>query len=218
VPVAGWRIEVGIPNHIDRRSLLLTTPQMLHPEQMHDFAEAIGRSKKWPYRALNDLRAVSDQSTLAFDNLLAAVLGRPSAEGSPLPPVSVTQHSSLGDLAVLWAFRVPDARPDETVMVLAADSETILADRVADLVQPELWSQMKGDLVAWRRADQAPFTIQVAEHYEVGPRNPWLLLRLSVSTNPLYWLLGVLATALAGAAFSLLLLRQRKKHLDEGKR
>jgi cellulose synthase operon protein B len=76
---------------------------------------------------------------------------------------------------------------------------------------------MRGDLVAWQTPDSPVFTMAVGGQYQVGRQDPWLLLKLSVSTNPLYWLLAAAIAAALATAAAFILLRRRGKRLAEGR-
>jgi cellulose synthase operon protein B len=101
-------------------------------------------------------------------------------------------------------------------MIVTADTDAGLTARVGALVQPEVWSQLKGDFVAWRQPNAPVFTMEVAQHFEVGSEDPWLLLRLTVSTNPLPWIAGAAGAAAIATAAAFILLRRRKRNLDQG--
>lgn len=218
VPLKGWKLVVGLPESITQPAIVLATPQSLGSSQLTDWAATVGRTKRWPYRALNDLRALDETTHLTLDTVFDAVRGQQTTDAEdeqPLP--TLLQKSDLGDEAVLMAFRNPQADGSQLLMVIAAETPATLAARMEELIQPELWSQMKGDLMAWQGL-LSPLTIEVAEHYQVGPRNPWLLLRLTISDNPSYWLAGVGCIVALAAALSVLLLRRRTRHLGKGGR
>jgi cellulose synthase operon protein B len=215
-PVSGWKVVVGLPDNITGQAIVLATTDRLSPDYYVNLSTAIANTKRWPYRALEDLRTVSSQPHLTLGNLWSAVLGRKTL-ANPFPPQeSLTQRSSLGDLGVAFALRNPHGAAGDTLMVVTADADAQLADRVRALVQPEVWSQLKGDLVAWRQPNTPVFTMDVAQHYEVGKEDPWLLLRLTVSNNPLPWIAGAAAAAAVATATAFLLLRRRKRNLDKG--
>jgi cellulose synthase operon protein B len=214
-PVAGWKIIVGVPDNLTGQAIVLATADRLSPDYYVNLSAAIAKTKRWPYRALADLRSVSTEAHLTLGNLWSAVFGR-SSMANPFPPQeSLTQRSSLGDLGVGFAFHNPHGSAGDTLMVVTADTDAGIADRVETLIQPEVWSQLKGDLVAWREPNTPVFTMQVAQHYEVGSEDPWLLLRLTVSTNPLPWIAGAAAAAAIAAAAAFILLRRRRRNLDQ---
>jgi cellulose synthase operon protein B len=214
-PVSGWEIIVAPATAIKGQAIVLATADQLSPDYYAELSTAVARTKRWPYHALQDLRTVSNQPGLTLGNLWSAIFGRAAPPAQFPATESLTQRSALGDLGVLFTLRNPHGAGDDTLTILTADTNAILAHRVHALVQPELWSQMRGDLLAWRTPDAPVFTMAVADHYVVGKEDPWLLLRLTVSTNPLYWLAAAaLAAALATAA-AFILLGLRRKRLPE---
>jgi cellulose synthase operon protein B len=215
-PVSGWKIVVGVPANIAGQAIVLATADHLSPDYYANLSTAIAKTKRWPYRALEDLRTVSNGAHLTLGNLWSAVFGRPS-ETNPFPPQeSLTQRSTLGDLGVGFALQNPHGPAGATLMVVTADTDARIAGRVETLIQPEVWSQLKGDLVAWREPNAPVFTMEVAQHYEVGSENPWLLLRLTVSNNPLPWIIAAAIAAAIATAAAFILLRRRKRSLDQG--
>ena len=215
-PVDGWKVYLGVPNVIPGQAIVLATADRLPPDYYSNLSTAIDNTKRWPFRALEDLRTVSSQPHVTLGSFWSAVSGKASPAGPFPQQESLTQQSSLGDLGVGYAFHNPHGGAGDTLMVLTADNDARLADRVQTLVQPEVWSQMKGDLVAWRAADAPVFTMQVARHYVVGKQSPWLLLRLSASNNPLPWILAAAVAAALATAAAFLLLRRRTNSLDQG--
>jgi hypothetical protein len=128
----------------------------------------------------------------------------------------ITQRAYTGDMGILATYRNPDSSATDTLMVITAENDATLAKRVDDLVKPELWGQMRGDLVTWTGID-APMTVaQVGEHYQVGAANRWLLLRLIVSNNPWYWLGAVLFCLVIVSGASVFLLYRRRHRLGKG--
>jgi cellulose synthase operon protein B len=214
-PVSGWRVVPGLPNNITGQAIVLATADRLSPDYYANLSTAIAKTKRWPYRALEDLRTVSSQPHFTLGNFWSAVFGR-TLPASPLPlEESLTQRSTLGDLGVGFALRNPQGAGGAMLMIVTADTDSGLTDRVGSLVQPEVWSQLKGDFVAWRQANAPVFTMEVAQHYEVGNADPWLLLRLAVSTNPLPWIAAAAGAAAIATAAAFILLRRRKRNLEK---
>jgi cellulose synthase operon protein B len=214
-PVSGWRVVVGVPAKITGQAIVLATAERLTSDYYGNLSVAIAKTKRWPYRALEDLRTVSSQPHLTIGNLWSAFFGQTPRTTFP-PQQSLTQRTALGDLGVGFELRNPHGAASNTLMVVTADTDVQIADRVQALVQPEVWSQLKGDLVAWRGTATPVYTMVVAQRYEVGSKDPWLLLRLAVSNDPLPWIAAAaIASALATAA-AFILLRRRKRNLDKG--
>ena len=173
--------------------LLLGTPEALPDALFRDWDAALGRSQRWPYRSLNDWRAL-----LSGDE--AALSGQ------------VEQTGAIGDGALLAALANPAGKG--TVSVFTADSNAKLADSMDALIEPAVWGQLRGDLAAWRDRDTPVHTLQVSGGYVVGdPEQPVATLRVWLSNNPWYWALGVLVvvTLAAWLLYRLLLGRNRRQ-------
>ncbi|HLO75992.1 MAG TPA: cellulose biosynthesis cyclic di-GMP-binding regulatory protein BcsB [Magnetospirillum sp.] len=207
--VDGWRVETGLPKGLSGQAIVLATTAQLESDSFGDWSLSLSRIKKWPYRALQDLRTVSDQPQLTLGSLSSALFGEKADPGIAAAGETVSQRSSLGQRAVLAASRNPNGKADETLTVIAADSAATLTARMNDLVDPRVWGQMRGDLVAWQDREDPMFTIQVADHYEVAQDDWLLMLRLTFSTNPWYWVGATAATAALAALLSWVLLRRR---------
>jgi cellulose synthase operon protein B len=215
-PVSGWRVIVGVPDRITGQAIVLATADRLSSDYYGNLSAAIARTKRWPYHALEDLRTISSQPHLTLGNLWSTFFGQ-TPRVIPFPPQqSLTQRTALGDLGVGFELRNPHAAARDTLMIVTADTDARIADRVQALVQPEVWSQLKGDLVAWRQPTAPVYTMEVAQRYEVGSKNPWLLLRLAVSNNPLPWIAAAAIAAALATAAAFILLRRRKRDLDKG--
>jgi cellulose synthase operon protein B len=215
-PVSGWRVAVGVPSKITGQAIVLATPDRLSSDYYGNLSAAIATTKRWPYRALEDLRTVSSQPHLTLGNLWSAFFGQ-TPQASPFPPQqSLTQRTTLGDLGVGVELRNPHGAASDTLLVITADTDARIGDRVQALVQPEVWSQLKGDLVAWRKPTTAVYTMAVAQQYEAGSKDRWLLLRLAVSNNPLPWIAAAAIAAALATAAAFVLLRRRKRDLDKG--
>lgn len=173
--------------------LLIGTPDALPEALFRDWSAALGRSQRWPYRSLNDWRAL-----LSGDE--AALSGQ------------VEQTGAIGDGALLAALANPAGKG--TVSVFTADSNTQLADSMDTLIEPAIWGQLRGDLAAWRDRDSPVHTLQVSGGYVVGdPDQPVATLRVWLSNNPWYWAIGVLVvvTLAAWMLYQLLLRRNRRQ-------
>jgi hypothetical protein len=187
--LAGWPQSAPEAGH----HVLLGTPEALPEAVFRDWYAALGRSQRWPYRSLNDWRAL-----LAGD--------------SPALSGEVTQRGSVGDAGLMAALANPAGRGVVTV-ITAADAPSLSA-RVDALTQPAIWSQLRGDLATWRDIDSPVHTQQVSPgRIEGDPEEPMSALRLWLSNNPWYWAGALLLVLLVGAwvVYRLLLARNREQ-------
>ncbi len=173
--------------------LLIGTPEALPDALFRDWSAALGRSQRWPYRSLNDWRAL-----LSGDE--------------PVLAGHVDQSGTLGDGALLAALANPAG--GGTLSVVTAASHAQLVASVDVLIEPQVWGQLRGDLAGWRDRDSPVHTLQVSAGYVVGdPELSADTLRLWLSNNPWYWALGLLAvvTLAAWLLYRLLLRRNRRQ-------
>lgn len=172
--------------------LLIGTPDALPAALFRDWSAALGRSQRWPYRNLNDWRALLSGNEAALSG-------------------QVEQTGAIGDGALLAALANPAGKG--TVSVFTADSHSTLADSMDVLIEPAVWGQLRGDLAAWGDRDLPVHTLQVSGGYVVGdPDQPIATLRAWLSNNPWYWAIGVLAAiSLASWLLYRLLLRRNRR-------
>lgn len=213
-----WRLQIGMQGEgLDGRALVVASTAQLPEDLFNAWAVALGRSVRWPYTALNDVRqaqAVPEQSIL--DMLIRHFSSDPeSASRTPVLRGSVTQDAGLGPLGGVTALRNPRSGPAATLTIITAADEALVRARVAGLVQPELWSQMEGDLMVWEGLEDPVFTLRVADTFQTGSQDPWLLLRLVLSNSPWYWLGAVVAAVLLIALAARALLGRRRRKLEE---
>jgi hypothetical protein len=213
-PVAGWTVEIGMPQKVTGRAIILAPNDALLDETQIAWTTAVGKSNTWPYEVINDLESLR-ASSLTLGTLHTAIFGSDENAAEPRQNV-VVQKSDLGDLGILAAFRNPDGSSSDSLVVITAKDTPTLERRVGTLVQPELWGQLKGDLVAWTDIATPMFSSQVATSYEVGSRNFWLMLRLTLSNNPWYWLGGVLVALAIVVVCATMLLKRRRARLEAG--
>lgn len=213
-PVDGLAVITGLPQPLPGQALVLATTAQLQRDDFAAWAASLSKIRSWPYRALQDLRTTATGPELSLGSLHGLIS---RADSGPAVPDGewVQQKSSLGDRAVMAALRNPAGHDGALLTVVAAETPAVLAARIADLVGPGLWGQMRGDLIAWGEKDEALFTLQVSEPYQVGRDDPLLLLRLTLSTTPWYWLAG--AVAVCGLITLLLwqMIRRRRKRFME---
>jgi len=212
-PVHALSLAVGLPDRPLQGSAIILAPlDRLKPELFGDWAVTLGRVAAWPTKTFGDIKLMVQDRHLDLESLLPQ-----SGQDQELPVETLRQRAYSGDLGILATYRNESAKDVASMMVITADSNLRLAQRVADLVHPELWGQLKGDLVTWKSLDSAMVTAEVGKPYEVGTSNRWLLLRLILSNNPWYWLGAVLAGLVIVSALSAYLLRQRRRRLMRGK-
>ncbi len=193
-------ISVGPPDGLTGHAALFATPQTLTETLFDSWAVAVGRTVRWPYRTLNDLR----ESVRQRDLSLTHTRREPPLAGS------ITQDRGLGDLGVLLAMKNPASENPSTLTLLVADTSDLLNTRTRELTQPGLWSRIGGDLTIWNSDEEAMVSMRVGGAYEVGEpdRMGWILLTLS--NNPWYLLAAFLAVALLLGSLAHRYLRARE--------
>ena len=207
----GWLIAVGRDFHDKGNTIILATPELLPPDLFASWSMALGRTSKWTYRSLNDMR---ETKTELSDGLLEHLFQDNAQQKPDLLRGSITQTGSLGSLGVMAAFRNPFDAQATTITLITASDNDILRARIDELVQGEIWNQIAGHLAVWKGLTGTVTTMQVADNFEVGSNDRWLLIRLILSQNPWYWLSAVLGVILVAVVSARILLVRRRRKLE----
>lgn len=206
-PLELVQLQIGLNHRPIGHALLLGTPETLPEDLFKEWDAALGRTQIWPYRALNDLR-----------NSLQGGMGlrwSTASKHDDMLSGQVHQQGQLGDLGVMAAFRNPYASQDATLTLLTAQTEALLQQRLLNLMDSALWSQLRGDLLIWRDSPEGVVSMQVANRYELGEHSRWMKLRMTLSHNPWFWLGGVLLLLALASLLAVRLLRQRKVAMEQ---
>ncbi|CAB9495391.1 cellulose biosynthesis cyclic di-GMP-binding regulatory protein BcsB [Alteromonas macleodii] len=204
VPLLNLQIREENNISTDGSAIVLGTPETLSQIEQSEFSTAIEATKRWSYRLQNNL--YNRIRTLTDDMSFKAM----RVDGHTV------QESDLGEQAVLTAQEHPTSSQTDTMFIIAAQSPELLQARVADLVSLSMWGQMAGDFFAWKNALSPSLVMQVSDKYEVGAGDDnWLYLRLWLSNNPWYWLIGFVAIVFVVSLFIYLLLKRRNKQVQE---
>lgn len=151
----------------------------------------------------------------ALDQLWRWVASKFSISPAPTLPSTAwatQQGIGLGAQGALMQAELPGRAQGTLTVLTAAHDQTLLAQTDA-LVQPAVWSQLRGDLVLWQGSKQVA-TQMVGPRYTVG--EPMLSSRLGflLSVHPWFWgiVIGVLSLLLAAVTLRLLLRFLLRRH------
>lgn len=183
-------------------AIILGTPDSLSRVQQSEFTTAIEATKRWSYQLQNNLH--NRVRNLTQDRSFKAM----KVEGNTI------QESDLGPQAILTAHANPNS--NDTLFIVAAQTSELLNDRVSDLVSLSMWGQLAGDFFAWSDSRAPSLIMQVNETYEIGESDDaWLQLRLWLSNNPWYWLVGFVVLVFSISLLIYLLLKRRNKKVQD---
>ncbi len=203
-PLLNVEIVSGSNISAEGSVLVLGTPDTLSSIEQEAFSTAIEATKRWSYRLQNNLynqiRNMTDDKSFKEMRI----------DGNTV------QESDLGEQAILTAQAHPVSSDTDTLFIMAAQTPEILQARVEDLVSLSLWGQMAGDFFAWKDALSPSLIMQVSEKYEVGEADDnWLHLRLWLSNNPWYWLIGFIILVFIVSMVIYLLLKRRNEQVQD---
>ena len=183
--------------------LAIATPDKLPETLFEAWGAALGKSVRWPYRVLNDLRESYHSGDLRFSH----------TQTDDRLTGSITQDRGLGDLGALLAMKNPYDSGKSTLTLFVAQTPELADRRLGNLVDPALWGQMKGDLILWRTKDDPVISMRVSEPFEVGSKSAFKGWLLFFSNNPWYVAFALLIAAgiLTLGAYRYVSKRQERK-------
>ncbi|MFZ8201592.1 cellulose biosynthesis cyclic di-GMP-binding regulatory protein BcsB [Alteromonas portus] len=203
-PLLNVQVSLGSDLSSQGSVIVLGTPDTLDEIEQAEFNTAIEATKRWPYRLQNNLY-----------NGIRTMTGDQSFKEMRIDGHTV-QKSDLGEQAILTAQEHPVSTQTDTLFILAAQTPELLNARVEDLVSLSMWGQMGGDFFAWKDGLSPSLVMQVSDKYEVGEADDtWLHLRLWLSNNPWYWLIGFVFVVFVVSLLVYLLLKRRNKQVQE---
>ncbi len=121
------------------------------------------------------------------------------------------QGYGLGDYGVMMQFG-GGRDYGETVTLLTAMSSEILYGAITDLVTPEIWSNVQGDVTAWKQGEEFVYARTFGEKYYVGePRfSNWLIYHFS--NNPVLFIIFLIFFLVLLAVFIRWLLKRFREN------
>ena len=126
----------------------------------------------------------------------------------------IIQHSEngLGRFNAALQFESPiDSK--KTVTVFTSEDSLQLEQGIADLVKPQVWGALEGDIVLWTDALSPVHRQKAGDDYHVGNIGPGTRLGYYFSQNTLYGVAGILLLVLILVLLTrYLLIRYRRKH------
>lgn len=115
------------------------------------------------------------------------------------------QSMSLGKFSLVSQFQSP-WQMDRTVTLFVADSHERLERGIAELIKPEKWGALSGDVVLWQE-QMEPVSRKMGSDYTVGNIGGIDQLGYQLNHHPWIWLSALILLILALAGITLLLLQ-----------
>ena len=203
-PLLNLQITRGSDISVDGSVIVLGTPDTLSSIEQAEFSTAIEATKRWSYRLQNTLH--NQVRNLTDDKSFKEM----RVDGHTV------QENELGEQAILTAQAHPVSSQTDTLFIIAAQTPELLEARVEDLVSLSLWGQMAGDFFAWKDPLSPSLIMQVSEKFELGEADDsWLHLRLWLSNNPWYWLIGFIVLVFTVSMIIYILLKRRNEQVQD---
>ena len=132
-----------------------------------------------------------------------------SAEGDGGKAIIVSQTSNLTNGALAMQYRSPFASDRTTTVFMAAD-EGLLQDAVGELIKPEIWNDLQGNLVVWNKGVTSVAWQKVGADYTLGKVSMPSRLEFYFSRYPWVWIGILIALALLLAALTVRLIQRHR--------
>lgn len=135
------------------------------------------------------------------------------ADVDPNKTVIMTEASDLTSSALTMQYRSP-LSSGKTATVFAAANEDILLQGMAELIKPELWDDLQGNLVVWIKGIKTVSWQKVGADYHVGAISTPARMEFYFSNYPWFWFitLMVLVALLALLTTRMLNRFRRRNH------
>lgn len=148
---------------------------------------------------------------ILYDRLLAQ-----GASGTVTPTERLIGRMTVGQSGIIEALESPWAA-NRTMTVFAAATPQALLARMQNLVEPDYWYQLAGNVALWQPSQKTMFTERAGSVFHVGQVNPINFARYYLSAYPLYWIGTLLGIGLVLAlAIRIWTIRRRRRNLPGG--
>ncbi|MBI2293501.1 MAG: cellulose biosynthesis cyclic di-GMP-binding regulatory protein BcsB [Betaproteobacteria bacterium] len=142
-------------------------------------------------------------------------LERGGADVDPSKPVIMTQVSDLTNSTLTMQYRSP-LSSGRTATVFAAANEDVLWQGVAEMIKPELWEDLQGNLVVWSKGVEAVSWQKVGADYHVGTISAPARMEFYFSNYPWFWFIALMALlALLAVLTTRMLNRFRRRNHEK---
>jgi hypothetical protein len=115
-------------------------------------------------------------------------------------------------------YRSPSGS-DRTVTAFIAANEDVLLQGMGELIKPEIWNALQGNVVIWNKGAESVSWQKVGSDYHIGAVSVPVRMEFYFSKYPWFWIITllVIAALLAFITTRLLIGFRRKNHPKAGK-
>lgn len=214
LPFSDMWIGFNLPDDMKNRHLLVVGPAGSIPQDLLQGApltfDTIMTLPHPTSRHAIDRVKITDYWT-DFDAAYDMMRGKRSR--AETQPVIVRQAGAFGRNAMLVAYESPMAE-ERTITVVTAETPASLRTEVQDLVTPEKWNQLKGDLAVWRSSSDEAWSQRAGNIFYIGKINPFELMRYHLARAPWWWIFGIGLTIIILASSIRGIIRERQRLKD----
>lgn len=169
----------------------------------------LGRLNQFPYRYKEKQQAPEEPLWEWMYRVLLSENAKPLVTKVEPENVSMTHTTGLGRNFLFMSYPSPNA-DDGVVFALLSEPEHSLSDGLTELLSPELWNQMQGNVFIWDKQGNFDW-LKEGNTFVTGESSPRLAMSMHFSKHPWQWLALVLAMLILAARLIHQLLSKYKK-------
>ncbi|WP_250493392.1 cellulose biosynthesis cyclic di-GMP-binding regulatory protein BcsB [Caballeronia sp. GAWG1-1] len=211
-PLTAAQITAGVPG-VGRQTIVVGAGAELPRAALNGAPWAPGKSMRF---ASNEPAPAEPTLADSIWARVAGVFGKPAYAADVAPDMVLDGDMKLSRQLLVMQYRSAASKTTATTTLLTAATPAELLHGVQQLIAPQHWGSLDGDVSVVSFDSDALWTTRVSRRYEVGEIGAFDHIGYEVSAHP-GMAYGVLAGALAMlAALTALLLRRyhRKHHVD----
>jgi len=194
-------VSFGLPQNSNHDLIVVGSLGKVPANLLKGAPLEFGRPSRVPYAVAVERPAEDRTTTGPLQWLLPGTsrpLERGGADVDPNKVAIVTQTSDLTRSALTMQYQSP-LSSGRTATVFAGANEDVLLQGISELIKPELWDDLQGNLVVWSKGVEAVSWQKVGADYHVGAISTPVRVEYYFSNYPWIWLvvLAVLLVLLA---------------------
>ena len=208
-------ISFGMPQNQDNDLIVVGGIGRIQPSLLKGAPLEFGKPSRVPYPVAVERPSEERPTGGPLEWLLpgsSRSLERGGADVDPNKTVTMTQVSDLTSSAVTMQYRSP-LSSGRTATVFAGANEDMLLQGMGELIKPELWDALQGNLVVWTKGVEAVSWQKVGGDYHVGAISTPARMEYYFSNYPWLWFIALMVLVVLLALLTTRMLnRYRRRH------
>ena len=208
-PLHQLGISFLLPPQDNKDLIVVGITGKIEPKLLQGAPLEFGKFSRIPYPIAVE-RPVEEWPRDWLERLLPGT-SRPLAVGtegaSGNKTVVMSQASELVSHALAMQYRSPVAS-GRTAMAIMAANEDVLLQGVTELIKPEIWNDLQGNVVIWNKGAESVSWQKAGGDYTVGEVSVSSRLEFYFSRYPWLWFITLLALTVLLAWVTIRMLRR----------